>query len=234
MREGQKRLNQYKGRLTAAQIADGMNAAAENAKRLADASRVLLSQSDSALAASIASLSIEESGKVSILRALAVARTDGEVAECWRDYRSHTRKNAMWVLPELVAAGARRLADFRPMLDPDAEHPLLLDQIKQIGFYTDCLGRGHWSRPARAVGGQLASMLVETATVLPRAEPVTEREIELWIEHVGPVWKGSMESMEHGLLEWSRQMEREGLRARGESQKMEEFVLDGLWTGQEE
>ena len=142
-----KRLEQYKGSLDSGQIAEGMNAALKNASRLADAASLLLKHGDYALAASLSTLSIEESGKLPILRALAVACDDKEIVDCWRQYRSHTKKNVMWPFFDLFARGARCLNDFTSLFDKDGEHPFLLDQVKQIGFYSDCLGKAHWSVP---------------------------------------------------------------------------------------
>ncbi|MBN1085452.1 AbiV family abortive infection protein [Erwinia aphidicola] len=31
------------------------------------------------------------------------------------------------------------------------EHPFALDQLKQISFYTDCLGKAHWSIPDNVI-----------------------------------------------------------------------------------
>lgn len=36
--------------------------------------------------------------------------------------------------------GMIKLDDLRPLFEPDAEHPYILDQLKQIAFYTDSLG----------------------------------------------------------------------------------------------
>jgi len=222
-----KRLNQYKGKLDPGQIAEGMNAALDNAKRLADAASLLLEHRDYALAASISALSIEESGKLTVLRSLAVARDHKEVVECWREYRSHTKKNVMWPFLDLFAKGARRLDDFAPLFDKEGEHPFLLDQVKQIGFYTDCLGKAHWSVPEAAIDQELAKMLVKTASILAKGRAVTQAEIDLWIKHVGPVWKGPKELMEHGLVQWYKEMQDRGLSEKG-TNAMEEFILRGV------
>lgn len=221
------RLNQYKDRLSHAQIAEGMNAAIDNAKRLANAASLLLQKEDYALAASIAALSIEESGKRTVLRSLAVARNDQDVAQCWREYRSHTKKNVLWPLLQMFAEGARRLADFAPLFDEKAEHPLLLDQVKQIGFYTDCLGEAHWSVPADVIGEDLAKTLVTTAALLAEGRRVTTVEIDLWVKHVGPVREGPGELLEHGLSQWYKAMQEQGLAENG-ANAMEEFILRGI------
>jgi AbiV family abortive infection protein len=138
-----KKLDAYRGRLSAAQIAAGMNAAAKNARRLVEDAATLLAAGRFPTAASLATLAIEEAGKISILRMLALATSDAEAAEAWKDFRSHTRKNSAWLLPQLAATGARKLDDFRPLFDEASDHPFMLDQIKQLGFYTDCLGKAH-------------------------------------------------------------------------------------------
>lgn len=226
-----KRLDQYRGRLTASQIAAGMNAANANAKRLADVAVTLLEGGNHPLAASIAVLSIEEAGKVPILRYLSVARTDDEVSQCWRDYRSHTKKNVMWLFPQLVEEGARRLDEFRSLFDEDAEHPFLLDQLKQLGFYTDCLGDAHWSVPDEVIDLDLANSLVRTAVLLGKSKKVTEAEVDLWVKHLGPAWKGPMERMEHALVEWDKEMQEMGL-AESSGTSFEEFILHGVGADQ--
>jgi AbiV family abortive infection protein len=58
-----------------------MTAASENAARLAQDAILLLDAGCLPTACSLAVLSIEESGKVSILRAMSLARDDNELIE---------------------------------------------------------------------------------------------------------------------------------------------------------
>ena len=208
--------------MSAAQIATGMNVAMANATRLIEAAHALLEKGDYPLAASLAALAIEEAGKPTILRSLAIARTDNEVAECWKAYRSHPKKNVMWVLPQLAVRGARQLDDFGPLFEEDAEHPYILDQLKQIGFYTDCLGNAHWSIPEETIDKNLASSLVSIARLFARDKIYTETEIELWIKHLSPVWRGPKERMELALVQWYREMQEKGLATPCENE-MEKF-----------
>jgi AbiV family abortive infection protein len=206
-----RRLNQHSGRLTAEQAAAGMNVALRNARRLALDARRLLEAGSPPSAASLAALSIEESGKVSILRGLVLAHSDSELRESWRDYRSHTKKNVAWILPHLAARGVRNLEGFRPIFDSTSNHPELLDSVKQLGFYTDCLGKGHWSEPAEVIDEGLARSLVATAELLAIEKMVSAREVELWIEHLGPVWKGPMDWMKKAVENWHAAMVTDGL-----------------------
>ena len=222
-----KKLDAYRGALTPAQIAEGMNAASDNARRLAADAALLLEAGRYPTAASVAILSIEEAGKISILRMLSLAKTDDEASKVWKDYRSHTRKNVAWLLPQLVAVGARKLDDLRPLFATDAEHPYVLDQLKQIGFYTDCLGRAHWSKPQTVVDEPLARTLVQLANLFAKDRQFTEKEIELWIKHLGPVWGRDPAWMKQALVNWYADMQQQGLTAEGPNE-MERFIREGL------
>ena len=223
-----KKLPSYKGKLSFAQIAKGMTAASKNAERLAQDAKLLLDAGRFPTACSLAALSIEESGKVSILRAMPLARDHSELKDEWKRYRSHTKKNVQWIFLQLVAKGARKIDDFRLLFDKGAEHPYLLDQVKQLGFYTDCLGnKGCWSIPDEVVDGELANQLVATAELLSSASSTSEREIELWVEHVGPVWKKDINWMKRAVTNWYEAMQREGFKPDGEN-GMEKFLHDGI------
>ncbi len=226
-----KKLDQYKGALSASEIAEGINAATQNAARLVVDAELLLENKRYPSATSLAILSIEESGKVSILRGLSVARDGKDLKESWREYRSHTKKNVQWIIGDLAKSGARKLEDFRPMFKKDAEHPLVLDQIKQIGFYTDCLGNKHWSNPEKVIDENLAKMIVGIAQVFASNKVVTEKEIELWVKHIGPVWKKNMGWMQQSLENWYREMQDCGLAPDGEN-AMKEFIQGNIDFGQ--
>jgi AbiV family abortive infection protein len=134
------RPQEYRGPLTAAEIAEGMNAARRNAKRLATDARILLDAERLPTAAAIAALSIEESGKISILRGFAIATTPDAIKTAWQQFRDHRSKNGAWILPDLVNAGAKHLFELRPTVNRNGEHTALLNSLKQLGFYTDCYG----------------------------------------------------------------------------------------------
>ena len=49
-------------------------------------------------------------------------------------------------------------------------------------------------------------MLVRVARLLARDRVVTEEEVELWVQYVGPVWKGRFEWMNKALAEWHAEL----------------------------
>ena len=222
-----KKLDSYRGKLTAQQIADGMNAALKNAKRLVEDAKILFDAGRFPTAASIAILAIEESGKLSILRSLALARDQNEIKEAWKDYRSHTKKNVSWLLPQLVANGAHKLDDMRPLFNEASDHPYFLEQVKKIGFYTGCLGQAHWSEPANVIDKNLAKIIVQVAEIMTTDKEITPLEIELWIKHIKPVWKKDISWMKQALINWHNEMKEKGL-VKDDNNDMERFLQDWL------
>lgn len=216
----------FRGSLGIAQVAAGMNAATKNASRLVKDARFLLSNSRWPSAASIAALSIEESGKVVILRRFLTA-TEDEIKTLWKEYRTHTKKNLNWILPDLVAQGARKLDDFHPLVDHTSDHPEALNTIKQLGFYTDCLGDAHWSMPEEVIDAALATQLVTSAEILAPERNISVRELELWVKHMSPIWNTTGEWMKKALVNWYADMQAEGLVPPGEN-AMATFVRSGL------
>ena len=202
-----------------------MNAAMKNAKRLVDDAKLLLRSQRYPSACSLAILAIEEGGKLSALRTIAGA-SGRRLKDAWRGYRDHQTKNAAWIIGELAAKGARTLDDLKPIFDPDSDHPAVLDALKQIAFYTDCYGNGHWSQPDAVIDQGLTETLVRTAeAICSSGTTTTAREIELWIQHVGRVW--GTPQMRAGLLAFYSAMEIEGLTKHAR-ERLEEFLGERL------
>ena len=201
-----KRLNSYNGRLDYKQIADGINCSKRNSVRLAEDARILLDAHRYASAASLAILAIEESGKSFILRSMAIADDDKEVLDLWKDFRSHTKKNVLWLMPQLFMDGARILDDYKSLFESESEHPYTLEKLKQISFYTDCLGKAHWTEPSLVIDKDLATALTQVAKMFAKATEVKEKEIELWVKHMGGVKESSLQEQKVALLNWYAEM----------------------------
>ena len=128
----------------------------------------------------------------------------------------------------LVTKGANRFDDFAPLFSKDADHPALLDKIKQIGFYTDCLSEGHWSIPVEVIDEDIAKLVVRTANIFAADKHVTELEIELLVKHLKrPAQGPSKEFNEKALSDWYAEMQENGIRPKGEND-MEKFIYHGI------
>lgn len=137
----------YWGTLSSEKIAEGMNVARENAARLATDARTMFEARRFETAAALAILAIEESGKVSLLRELALATDDREAKDCWERLRSHTARNAIWIFPELVARGARRLDEFTAVFDSSSDTlTSLTSSSRSVSTRTATASRGGTSR----------------------------------------------------------------------------------------
>jgi len=187
-----KLLPQYDGPLSPRQAANGIAAAVANARALVEDAEALLEKRRWPRATALAVLAIEEAGKPTIIRSILLARDEKERREEWKAYRSHTKKNLAFILPELVGQGARSLDDLAPIFDPESNHGHVLDTLKQIGFYSEAGGDCNWSRPDNVINESLARSIVSAARLLASAGGAamsSEAELELWIKHLKPVWK---------------------------------------------
>jgi len=101
-----------------------------------------------------------------------------------------------------------------------------LEQIKQIGFYTDCLGKAHWSEPSTVIDRELAKMLVQIARIFIKDREIVEKEIELWVKHMGKVKDADLSVQKEALLHWYAEMQELGLTPKGE--KFTDFIQ---WLG---
>ena len=210
------KLQQYRGMLNAQQIVDGMNAAIRNACRLADDAKTMLDLKRYPTAAALAILSIEESGKINILRGIARAPDKKACQELWNNYSNHRRKNAPWIVPDLWKKGARDLDSLLPVFDPNASHTAFLEQVKQSGLYTDYRGNSDWSEPEKEIDTKAARRLVDTAILLTPKTIITLKEIELWIKHMKPVCDAPLECQKKALLDWFTEMIKNGLLKEGD------------------
>ena len=217
-----EQLDSYRGRLKPAQITTGMNAARHNASRLLEDAEILLNSGRYPSSVSLAILSIEESGKGSILRKLAIANDETSLKGTWKEYRTHTAKNAAWILPQLAADGAKTLDDLSPIYDRNSHHPYMLDQLKQVGFYTDCLGEAHWSEPSDIIDEHLAKLMISIARIFAIKRNVDVKEIELWIKHMSLTDKGTYTSQKESLMRWYAEMTELSLTPEGST--FEDFV----------
>jgi AbiV family abortive infection protein len=173
----------YAGKLSSTQIANGINAAFANVNRLAEDAILLLEAGRYPTAASLAILAIEEYGKAGILR--EIARTDeaDKLKALWKDYRNHTKKNIIWTIPGLLARGENFCDVAAQVFDKSSDYPKLIDHIKQLGFYTDCLDNMNWSYPTNRVDKRMAESIVEIARFYSNAKKTTSKEIEIWVKH---------------------------------------------------
>jgi AbiV family abortive infection protein len=169
----------------------------------------------------LAILAIEEASKPSLIRAVLLARNEAELRQEWRAFRSHVQKNVGWILPEIADQGVHMLDDLRPIFDPASDHPQVLEAIKQAAIYSDAYGECHWSKPDHVFSETEARSFVRLARLLAgrdRAGAMTSQaELELWVKHMRPIWKGPMADMKHALAACYAEAEELGVLRGGSS-----------------
>jgi AbiV family abortive infection protein len=211
MGKSQRHVPQYAGALSPLQVAAGINAASANAKRLADDAQLLFERNRYPSALALAALSIEESGKAAILRSIGMATADDELKKLWREYRSHKSKNALWVVVDYIRSGARKLDHFASMFDPSKDHPQVLDELKQLSLYTECVSAEKWSQPEEVVDQALAESIVGVASILAGKKAASEQELEIYFKHMRPVRNGDSAKIKRAYVNAYAEMQQQGI-----------------------
>src|SRR5437016_4764135 len=125
----------WRQRLNPAAVAEGMNAALRNAKRLLHDAILLYNAGSFASATALAILATEEFGKQGILQRILLSKSNAQLKLHWKEFTSHTAKNNDWVVPNLVKAGATSIDDFKILNDKSSKHPYVLDDFKMWSLY---------------------------------------------------------------------------------------------------
>jgi AbiV family abortive infection protein len=187
-----------------------MNAAKANAKRLLEDAELLFEAKRFPSACALGILSIEEAGKLPILREIACMKGASALREAWQRYSDHRQKNAAWLAVKLIMDGASTLNEIKQSLDPNSLHPDILNLMKQTGFYTDAYGEAEWSEPNNVIDENTAKTVLTIAKALLPKRETTEREMQLWIEHLSEHW--GKPGMETRVVALEEALLKEGLR----------------------
>jgi AbiV family abortive infection protein len=218
--------SQYNKQLNIKRAVEGINIANRNAKSLYEDAKLLFENERYARAISLSILSIEESGKPSILRSILLEEDDKEILKLWKAYRRHYDKNSMWIVPELIANGAVHFNDMYKIIDTESSHSETLDNLKQLCFYTDVFSKAKWSFPENIASEELSGKILSIARINLNDDLFnTEESLKFWVKNMKPVWKKDMQLMKLALIKCYEECEADGLFEPGTSQKMVNFLL---------
>lgn len=220
----------YLGRLTPTEAAEGMAAARRSAIRLAKDAMTLLEAGRWPTAASLAMFSIEESGKIGLLRRLTVEATPNALNKGWNGYREHFTKSNVPVGIDPWGVFTVDPAAFQKPVEAGTKLVNNLNLLKHAGVNSDCIldGDKHpsWIEPADRITENLARTAVVCAGLLIRKAPVSVREVELFVHHVGPVVDNG--DLLSGWRCWTKAMDAEGL-LEAQLEEAQSRVLDGFF-----
>lgn len=212
------RADPYRGHLSPFQIADGITAAKRNAVRLLEDAMTLHDSGRLPSATSLAALSIEEFGKVPILRRMALATTLNEWRVCWRDFANHAAKNGQWILPFLVKEANTPETLFTTFgTDRD---PVLLDSLKQFGFYLGCYGRAHWAEPHHVIEEDQAKPVLYAARAISAGSISSALDsptaVQRWSESLRGCFRCSAVVANNRVVDFLKSARSEGIGLDGE------------------
>ena len=205
-----------------------MNCAISNADRLVADAELLYQNGryPSAVAMAILAIRRREGGSLKEPRGCQNFR---RCPRRWKAYRTHTEKNLKFAFPGLTSKGASKLEDYFPLFK-DTQYPQLVENFEADKRLYRLSGQGKLVYPKFCHYGGPGRTIVSTARLLIRKKSkITEKEIELWIKHVGPVWKKDLELMKAGLICFYTAMINEGL-FNGNLEEVQEFLGMKEWV----
>jgi hypothetical protein len=122
----------------------------------------------------------------------------------------------------------RNLEDMRPIFDKENGHGQTLENLKQLSFYTDAFSNSKWSLPKDVIDKKIAEAILPIADILAKKDDsamTSEKELELWVKHMKPVWKQGMLKMKQALINCYSEAESLGLINKGKIKEMTDFVI---------
>lgn len=205
--------NQYFGKLDSEKAAKGMNLAIKNSQRLLEDSEILFKQDRYSSAVALAILSIEESGKLPILRGLTMEDDDKKIAKKWKSFRNHLQKNNLWILPDLASQGANTFDELKVVYSDEAKHPKTLNALKQISIYTEFVGKAKWTYPDVVITKEIAESMLMIAKILCPNKEITALELDLRKEYLKPVLKKDINSIKQAIIDLNEALNNHGLNS---------------------
>lgn len=220
------KLHPYRGKLTTEDVVEGMICALSNAKRLYADAQVLLDAGRYPSACSLGILAVEEIGKLTVLRLLALGGSKEAIKANWKRYSSHIDKNHFWMMVSVFESDENTSPDFNFKFDK--QQAAIVDNIKQLSFYSGCYFNKQWASPVGAVEELVATVAVAMAEILTdnRTAPCVE-EIEIWIKHIKPVRTADIDTQLRALESWYQEMKEIGLSNIGDN-IMKLYVCKGI------
>ncbi len=155
---------QHWGSLSVEKVAEGVNVAFRNAQELYDEAEILFQHGRFARAASLAVLSIEEVGKVFLLPLLLTTTNQKDLRLIWKGYRNHKHKNNHVHLQMTKGAQQPITRHSIPPLASSDRWSDGMEDLKQIGFYTDCTYTKDWGIPSDAIKKAGAAQVMKIAS----------------------------------------------------------------------
>lgn len=207
---------QYNQRLTANKAAEGIKVIMENSQSLLSDAILLFENNRFERAFTLSILSIEESGKIAILRSILLEDNQKELNKLWKNFRTHSEKNWGLSFLNIPIDESTKLEDFKSLFENTNNQGQEFDNLKQLSIYTELFKNSNWHSPKNIISKSLARNTLNTTKLFVNdslSAMTTEPELELWIKHLKPVWKGELTSMKQALKNCYKEAEQLGVLA---------------------
>lgn len=169
--------------LTVSELAEGRDAAFNNARELVAEAELLLKSGRHARALFLAQIAGEEVGKGLLLAGYTFSLLRGSLdwKRFWKSFRSHAHKLEAVMMTESLLVPTLRDDERQSELDTLKERASHLEQGKMAALYVDYLS-GHFCLPQSVISSEMASHSLEWA----KGRLAMIREIEKVYAHKPP------------------------------------------------
>lgn len=182
-------LKQYEGNLTPFEAATGIQTARLNALDLIVTSELLYNRQRYAHSIAMATLSIEEAGKVPILLSIFLGLGQPTKKQ-WQDYRRHTAKTKtlnIAIESRIAAVFPEIDKETRNQLGKNGPNPSDIELNKQLSLYSDCFVTSDgvvWHIPQNLDWKDQAWALLNEAKALAHGlRDYPPEELAVWLQY---------------------------------------------------
>ncbi len=224
---------QYSGPITPKQASEMSIAVVNNANSLVNDADLLLENSSFSRVAALAILAIEELGKIGLIRHILMADAGSDLKKRWKDYRTHTQKNYLWVLPMLLKKTTKPYEIYEALTKIDPRMNKNLDCYKQLCFYTDMYDEGVLSSPSEISADIARSLLLVAKNLLDPMMAsqnkglLSEKFMGIMVKHMKPAKGASLAEVKKAELNWFAEADELGLIDKGRYKTIEEYLGHG-------
>lgn len=181
--------DEYRGKLTIDQAAEGIQKVIENAEDLLDDSLILFKASKFPRAISLAIMAVEEVSKIEIIKKILLA--NGIEGRIWKEFKNHKTKNHTWYFPVLKKFSVAN-NDVKHFVGAKSNWVKRIDDLKNQTLYLNANRKNdgldfEWNLPKTLVQKDFCGMFLVAAIEVVNDDRITwdSDSLEIFTRH----WK---------------------------------------------
>lgn len=181
--------DEYRGKLTIDQAAEGIEKVIENAEDLLDDSLILFKASKFPRSISLAIMAVEEVSKIEIIKKILLS--NGVEGKIWKEFKNHKTKNHTWYFPVLKKFSVSNY-DVKHFVGVQSDWVKRINDLKNYTLYLNAnrINGGsdfEWNLPKTLIQKDFCGMFIVAAIEVVKDDRITwdSNSLGIFIKH----WK---------------------------------------------